>query len=67
MCLGSKPQGPGRVADNVQMDDVKVQKRVAKSLAKQQVPQRSGTQKKVHLFAHLHQYEKDESLTKDIK
>ena len=49
------------------MDDVKVQKRVAKSLAKQQVPQRSGTQKKVHLFAHLHQYEKDESLTKDIK
>lgn len=55
-----------RVADNVKMDDMKVQKRVSKKLAKQHVPQRSMQQKKVHLFSHLHQYEKDPLLTKDI-
>lgn len=55
-----------RVAYNVQMDDEKVQKHISKKLAKQQVPQRKTTQKKVDLFSHLHQYEKDISLTKDI-
>lgn len=49
------------------MDDEKVQKHISKKLAKQQVPQRKTTQKKVDLFSHLHQYEKDISLTKDIR
>lgn len=55
-----------RVPSNVQMDDEKVQKRISKNLAKQNVPQRSVQQKKVALFSHLHQYEKDPFLTKDI-
>lgn len=50
----------------VKMDDEKVQKRISKNLAKQNVPQRSTQQKKVNLFSHLHQYEKDPFLTKDI-
>jgi len=55
-----------RVAYNVQMDDEKVQKKISKKLAKQQVPQRSVIQKKVNLFSHLHQYEKDLELTKEV-
>jgi len=58
---------PTRVSDNIQLDDKKAVKRIAKKLAKQQVPQRSGDQKKVNLFSHLYQYEKDTSLTKDMK
>lgn len=64
--LASESGQQKRVAYNVQMDDEKVQKKVAKKLAKQQVPQRSLIQKKVNLFSHLHQYEKDIKLTKDI-
>jgi len=48
------------------MDDERVQKRLSKNLARQNVPQRSVQQKKVTLFSHLHQYEKDPFLTKDI-
>jgi len=54
------------VAHDLQADDEKVQKRVAKKLARQQVPQRTSPQKKVGLFSHLHQYEKDVSLTQEI-
>eukprot|EP00112_Aurelia_sp_Birch-Aquarium-sp1_P017934 Seg421.3 transcript_id=Seg421.3/GoldUCD/mRNA.D3Y31 product="Translation initiation factor eIF-2B subunit delta" protein_id=Seg421.3/GoldUCD/D3Y31 len=57
---------PSRVSYQMQMDDERVQKREAKKLAKQQVPIRSRVQKKVSLFSHLHQYEKDTSLTKEI-
>jgi len=64
--LASESGQQKRVAYDVQMDDEKVQKKVAKKLAKQQVPQRSLIQKKVNLFSHLHQYEKDIKLTKDI-
>ncbi|XP_073245771.1 translation initiation factor eIF2B subunit delta-like isoform X1 [Porites lutea] len=55
-----------QVAHDLQADDEKVQKKVAKKLARQQVPQRTTTQKKVGLFSHLHQYEKDLSLTQGI-
>eukprot|EP00111_Clytia_hemisphaerica_P003410 TCONS_00009735-protein len=55
-----------RVSSNVQMDSEKVQKKITKTLAKQNVPQRSAAQKKVQMFAHLHQYEKDRSLTKNL-
>ena len=55
------------MAYNVLMDDPKAQKKVSKKLAKQNVPQRNiHEQKKVNLFSHLHQYEEDVSLTKDI-
>ena len=56
-----------RVSSNVQMDSEKVQKKITKTLAKQNVPQRSSAQKKVQMFAHLHQYEKDRSLTKNLR
>ncbi|XP_065063368.1 translation initiation factor eIF2B subunit delta-like isoform X1 [Rhopilema esculentum] len=55
-----------RVSYQIQMDDERVQKKEAKKLARQQVPIRSRVQKKVSLFSHLHQYEKDTSLTKEI-
>ncbi|XP_027046644.1 translation initiation factor eIF-2B subunit delta-like isoform X2 [Pocillopora damicornis] len=55
-----------KVAHDLQADDEKVQKKVAKKLARQQVPQRTTPQKKVGLFSHLHQYEKDVSLTQEI-
>lgn len=54
------------MAHDLQADDEKVQKKVAKKLARQQVPQRTTPQKKVGLFSHLHQYEKDLSLTQEI-
>eukprot|EP00794_Sanderia_malayensis_P011784 gene11784-13004_t len=62
-----RQEASSRVSYQIQMDDKKVQKKEAKKLAKQQVPIRSSLQKKVNLFSHLHQYEKDTSLTRDIK
>jgi translation initiation factor eIF-2B subunit delta len=48
-------------------DDAHEQKRVAKKLQKQQVPQRTKSKKTVGLFSHLHQYEKDSKLTQTIQ
>jgi len=56
-----------RVSSNIQMDNKKVQRRITRTLAKQNVPQRSSNQKKVQMFNHLHQYEKDLSLTKKMR
>lgn len=56
-----------RVSANVQMDNEKVKKKITKTLAKQNVPQRSTTEKKVQMFSHLYQYEKDISLTKSLR
>ena len=63
----AKSHDQPRISSNIQMDSEKVQKRITKNLAKQNVPQRSATQKKVQMFSHLHQYEKDLSLTKNIR
>ena len=63
----AKSHDQPRVSSNMQVDSEKVQKRITKNLAKQNVPQRSATQKKVQMFSHLHQYEKDLSLTKNIR
>lgn len=49
-----------------QADDPKVQKKAAKKLEKQQVPQRTEGQKKVALFSHLHQYERSLSITSNM-
>ncbi|XP_064652149.1 translation initiation factor eIF2B subunit delta-like [Lineus longissimus] len=56
-----------RVSSTVLADDAHEQKRVAKKLQKQQVPQRTKSQKTVSLFSHLHQYEKDSKLTQKIQ
>ncbi|XP_019628473.1 PREDICTED: translation initiation factor eIF-2B subunit delta-like [Branchiostoma belcheri] len=61
----TKKEAP-RVRANVLVDDPNVQKKVAKRLETQRVPQRPVTQKKVGLFSHLHQYERETSLTKNI-
>ncbi|XP_076803534.1 translation initiation factor eIF2B subunit delta-like [Clavelina lepadiformis] len=61
----NKAKGP-QVSANLQVDDPKVQKKAAKKLEKQQVPQRTEGHKKVTLFSHLHQYERSVSITKDI-
>ena len=51
----------------MQMDQKQAQKRLSKKLERQQVPVRATTQRKVGLFSHLPQYEKDFSLTQNIK
>ena len=48
-------------------DDESTRRRFSKKLERQQVPQRSDAQRKVGLFNHLHQYERDISLTKNMK
>lgn len=60
-------RGEIRVLSSVQADDEKLQKKIAKKLAKENVPQRMSVQKKVSLFSHLHQYERQQTLTKEIK
>lgn len=54
---------PKRVPDHLKADDVETQKRIAKRLEKQRLPQRTVAQRKVRLFNHLHQYEREVSLT----
>ena len=63
---GSKGEGP-RVPDMVQLDDAKTRKRIEKNLEKQRVPQRSASLKQISLFSHLPQYERQVSLTTNIK
>ncbi|XP_060084034.1 translation initiation factor eIF-2B subunit delta-like [Ylistrum balloti] len=69
---GPAPSGvtkkePKRVPDHLKADDAEIQKKVAKKLEKQQIPQRTSTQRKVRLFNHLHQYERQSSLTSSLK
>ena len=56
-----------RVPDRMVMDDDKTAKRIVKKLEKQKIPIRTVVQKKVTLFNHLHQYEREVSLTKEVK
>ena len=63
----TEARGEIRVLSSVQADDEKLQKKIAKKLAKENVPQRMSVQRKVGLFSHLHQYERQQSLTKEIK
>lgn len=65
--FGLAGRGEIRVPTIVQADDEKLQKKIAKKLAKENVPQRTSVQKKVDLFSHLHQYERQQSLTREIK
>jgi len=57
-----------RVPDHVQADDERAVKRLTKKLERLHVPNRTTEkQRKVGLFQHLHQYERDVPLTKDIQ
>ncbi|ELT88129.1 hypothetical protein CAPTEDRAFT_95426, partial [Capitella teleta] len=55
-----------RVPDRMKADDDKATKRLAKKLEKHQIPQRKSSKRKVGLFNHLHQFERESCLTKDI-
>lgn len=55
-----------KVPDDVQADRACVEKKLAKKLASQQVPARTKAQRKVQLFSHLHQYEREISATRNL-
>jgi len=55
-----------RVPDDIQADRASVEKKLNKKLASQQVPARTKAQKQVPLFSHLHQYEREMSVTKSL-
>lgn len=57
---------PKRVPDHIMADDAQTQKKMAKKLEKQQIPQRTKVQRQVRLFEHLHQYEREFSLTQSL-
>ncbi|XP_038051378.1 translation initiation factor eIF-2B subunit delta-like [Patiria miniata] len=57
---------PPRVSDDLQQDDPKVQKRRAKKLERHQIPQRVEHERKVSLFSHLDQYERQVSVTRGL-
>ncbi|KAJ8322255.1 hypothetical protein KUTeg_000726 [Tegillarca granosa] len=57
---------PVRVPDHLKADDAATQKKLTKKLVKQHIPQRTSAQRKVRLFNHLHQYEREVSLTQSL-
>ena len=57
-----------RVPDSVQFDDARTARRQTRKLDKQRIPFRqSDGQKKVSLFQHLVQYERDVCLTHGLE
>ena len=59
----TKPQQVKRVPDEIQADRASVEKKLAKRLASQQILPRTKAQRKVQLFSHLHQYEREFSIS----
>lgn len=55
-----------RVPDNLKADVEGTRKKIVKKFEKQQVPVRTVAQRKVRLFNHLHQYEREASLTRQL-
>lgn len=53
-----------RVPDDRQVDRASVEKKILKKLASQNIPSRTVVQRKVKLFDHLHQYEREYSISK---
>lgn len=66
MCLYLSVKGVPRVSDNVMQDIAKTRKQAARKLDKQKIPRRTDAQKKLDLFSHLHQYEREVSLTRNL-
>ena len=62
---GGKPSSTKvRVPDDRQVDRASVEKKILKKLASQNIPSRTVAQRKVKLFDHLHQYEREYSISK---
>ena len=59
----TKPPQVKRVPDEIQADRASVEKKLAKRLASQQILPRTKAQRKVQLFSHLHQYEREFSIS----
>eukprot|EP00095_Tigriopus_kingsejongensis_P006818 maker-scaffold82_size396747-snap-gene-1.15 protein:Tk06818 transcript:maker-scaffold82_size396747-snap-gene-1.15-mRNA-1 annotation:"translation initiation factor eif-2b subunit delta-like isoform 1" len=55
-----------RVPDDIQADRQSVEKKLQRKLASAKIPARTKAQRKVVLFSHLHQYEKELSITREI-
>ena len=53
-----------KVPDDRQVDRASVEKKILKKLASQNIPSRTVVQRKVKLFDHLHQYEREYSISK---
>jgi hypothetical protein len=53
---------PRRVPDEVQADRPSVEKKLQRRLASEGLPARTQAQRKVMLFSHLHQYEREMSI-----
>lgn len=56
-----------RVRDDIRQDDERTRKKAEKKLERQQLPTRTSVQRKVGLFSHLHQYEREFSLTSGVQ
>ena len=57
---------PQRVPDDIQADRISVEKKLQKKLASAKIPARTKAQRKVMLFSHLHQYERELSIGRDF-
>jgi len=58
----AKQQSQRRVPDEVQADRPSVEKKLQRRLASEGLPARTQAQRKVMLFSHLHQYEREMSI-----
>ncbi|XP_071112004.1 translation initiation factor eIF2B subunit delta-like isoform X1 [Haliotis cracherodii] len=56
---GQQKKETVRVPDHVKADVPETQKKLAKKLERQQIAQRANVQRKVRLFNHLYQYERE--------
>eukprot|EP00092_Neocalanus_flemingeri_P082989 GFUD01104087.1.p1 GENE.GFUD01104087.1~~GFUD01104087.1.p1 ORF type:complete len:725 (+),score=224.08 GFUD01104087.1:61-2175(+) len=61
-----KPESKIRVPDEIKADDKKTEKKLLKTLNSQNVPVRTKAQRQVGLFSHLHQYEREVSVTRNL-
>jgi len=61
-----KKESKIRVPDEMKADDKKTEKKLAKTLTSQKVPARTPAQRQIPLFSHLHQYEREPSITCEL-
>lgn len=62
----TKTESKIRVPDEMKADDKKTEKKLARTLNRDKVPARTPAQRQIPLFSHLHQYEREASITRDL-
>ena len=55
-----------KIPDEIKADDKKTEKKLNKNLKVQNVQQRTKAQRQIGLFSHLHQYERELSVTRNM-